>query len=157
MQSFTNILDSFKGISLQELDHVQLMNRIDTKFAFSTEQLFDFLTILQTDYNVLELENTRVHRYESLYFDDEQFSFFKDHHNGKTDRFKVRIRKYVESNVYFLEIKHKIKGRTYKERIPAETFDTILNKTYKEFLVKQLQEDKELVPTMWNSFQRITL
>jgi len=157
MQSFTNILDSFKGISLQELDHVQLMNRIDTKFAFSTEQLFDFLTILQTDYNVLELENTRVHRYESLYFDDEQFSFFKDHHNGKTDRFKVRIRKYVESNVYFLEIKHKIKGRTYKERIPAETFDTIINKTYKEFLVKQLQEDKELVPTMWNSFQRITL
>ncbi len=157
MQSFTNILNSFKGISLQEMDRVKLMNRIDTKFAFSTDQLASFLPILQANYDVLEVENTRVPHYESLYFDDEQFSFFKDHHNGKTDRFKVRIRKYVESNIFFLEIKHKFKGRTDKKRIPAATFETTFNEKYKEFLQKQLQEDKDLVPTMWNSFQRITL
>lgn len=157
MQQIPNILSTFKPITLLEMDRVKLMNRMDTKFAFSLEQLKEFLVILKDEYDVLEVENTRTPHYESLYFDDEQFSFFRDHHNGKTDRFKVRIRKYVESNLFFLEIKHKFKGRTDKKRIPTEMFETVLDQTHKEFLAKQLNDDKALVPTMWNSFQRITL
>jgi hypothetical protein len=157
MQQLFNILNSFQPISLEEMDRVKLMNRTDTKFAFTVDKLIEVLPNLLPHYVVLDINNTRTPHYESLYFDDDQFSFFKDHHNGKTDRFKVRIRKYVESNILFLEIKHKFKGRTDKKRIPAENFDLELGELQKKFLEKHLHEEKELAPTMWNSFQRITL
>jgi len=133
------------------------MNRTDTKFAFTVEQLLDFLPAIEPFYSVLQINDIRTPRYESLYFDDQQFSFFRDHHNGKTDRFKVRIRKYVESNILFLEIKHKFKGRTDKKRITTSDFDLELDDIQKKFLNNHLDRTDELIPTMWNSFQRITL
>lgn len=157
MQHLLNILNNFHPITLEEMDRVKLMNRTDTKFAFTSEQLENILPEIESHYSVLEIKGTRTPHYESLYFDDEQFSFFKDHHNGKTDRFKVRIRKYVESDLLFLEIKHKFKGRTDKKRIVADNFDLKLDELQKKFLEKHLNEEIELVPTMWNSFQRITL
>ena len=147
----------FHPINLEEMDRVKLMNRTDTKFAFTVEKLINLLPVLKEHYAILEINETRTPHYESLYFDDDQFSFFRDHHNGKTDRFKVRIRKYVESNVLFLEIKHKFKGRTDKKRIPADNFNSELGEVQKKFLEKHLNEEIELIPTMWNSFQRITL
>ncbi len=157
MSKIETILQNFKPISLAEMDRVKLMNRTDTKFAFSVEKFTGFLESLNQFYDVLEIANTRTPHYESLYFDDEQFSFFKDHHNGKTNRFKVRIRKYVESEILFLEVKHKFKGRTDKKRIPANGFDEVFDEKQLQFLTKQLQAESQLMPTMWNSFQRITL
>jgi len=117
MESIQEVIQKFEPITLQEMDGVKLMNRIDTKFAFSVNQLIALLPCLASDYRILEIKETRTPSYESLYFDDSVFSFFKDHHNGKTNRFKVRIRKYVESDLFFLEVKHKNKGRTDKKRI----------------------------------------
>ena len=134
MSKTENILHDFKPISLAEMDRVKLMNRTDTKFAFSVEKLTEFLGSLNQFYDVLEIANTRTPHYESLYFDDDQFSFFKDHHNGKTNRFKVRIRKYVESDILFLEVKHKFKGRTDKKRIPANGFDEVFDEKQLQFL-----------------------
>jgi hypothetical protein len=157
MSKIETILQNFKPISLAEMDRVKLMNRTDTKFAFSVEKFTEFLESLNQFYDVLEIANTRTPHYESLYFDDDQFSFFKDHHNGKTNRFKVRIRKYVESEILFLEVKHKFKGRTDKKRIPTNGFDEVFDEKQLQFLTKQLQAESQLMPTMWNSFQRITL
>jgi hypothetical protein len=69
----------------------------------------------------------------------------------------VRIRKYVESDELFLEVKHKFKGRTDKKRIPTADFEETFNEKQLQFLTKQLQSESKLMPTMWNSFQRITL
>ena len=157
MSKIETILQNFKPISLAEMDRVKLMNRMDTKFAFSVEKFTDFLVSLNQFYEVLEIADTRTPHYESLYFDDEQFSFFKDHHNGKTNRFKVRIRRYVESEMIFLEVKHKFKGRTNKNRIPTIGFEKNFTNEQMQFLSQQLQSESQLVPTMWNSFQRITL
>ena len=99
-------IEQFDPIDLREMADVNLMNRVDTKFAFRQDDLLRFLPILAADYRALKVEGTMLPHYESLYFDDSTFSFFRDHHNGKADRFKVRIRKYVESNIHFLEIKH---------------------------------------------------
>ncbi|MEY4288088.1 MAG: hypothetical protein RLZZ30_176, partial [Bacteroidota bacterium] len=107
MNEISELLNLFESISLDEMDKKsKLMNRMDTKFAFTKETLLNVLPPLSLHYHVLKIEETTTPHYESLYFDDEKFSFFKDHHNGKGDRFKVRIRKYVESNIFFLEIKH---------------------------------------------------
>lgn len=157
MNEIKELLDPFEPITLQEMDRVKLMNRMDTKFAFRFSDLNTLLPLLTLNYRVLTIEGTNTPHYESLYFDDERFSFFRDHHNGKGDRFKVRIRKYVESNLFFLEIKHKIKGRTDKKRIVTDQFNEVLPESDLAFVQNELQANKNLVPTMWNSFQRITL
>lgn len=152
-----NILAQYEPISLEEMDRVRLMNRTDTKFAFHFNKLSFFLSEIKSDYQILTINGTNTPHYESLYFDDPQFRFFRDHHNGKGNRFKVRIRKYVESNLYFLEIKHKFKGRTDKKRIETINFQNKFDSKQKEFILKHLKKDVDLLPTMWNSFQRITL
>jgi len=157
MNEIKELLDPFEPITLQEMDRVKLMNRMDTKFAFRFSELNTLLPLLTLNYRVLTIEGTNTPHYESLYFDDERFSFFRDHHNGKGDRFKVRIRKYVESNLFFLEVKHKMKGRTDKKRNDTDQFNEVLPESDLAFVHKELQANKNLVPTMWNSFQRITL
>ena len=157
MNDISALLDSFEAITLQEMDGVKLMNRIDTKFAFPMSELTLLLPLLANQYRILTIEGTNTPHYESLYFDDDRFSFFKDHHNGKGNRFKVRIRKYVESDLYFLEVKHKFKGRTDKKRIATNQFNEVLPESDLAFVQNELSADKNLVPTMWNSFQRITL
>jgi hypothetical protein len=116
-----------------------------------------FLPELSQAYRILEIEGTRTPFYESLYFDDERFSFFQDHHNGRTNRFKVRFRKYVESNLTFLEIKHKFKGRTNKKRIKVENIPEVLKAEHKEFIESIIPKEVDLKAVMWNSFHRITL
>lgn len=157
MDKIENLAQKFNPITLEEMDRVKLMNRIDTKFAFSVNQLLELLPSLSNDYRILEIKDTRIPHYESLYFDDADFSFFKAHHNGRPNRFKVRIRKYVESDLFFLELKHKIKGRTDKKRIKTSDFSQNLDTDQIIFLRKYLNKNSELKPKLWNSFNRITL
>jgi hypothetical protein len=156
-ETISKLLLEFEPISLLEMDRVKLMNRMDTKFAFSVSQLTQILPDLQENYKILEIEGTRLPFYESLYFDDDNFGFFKDHHNGRNNRFKVRYRKYVESNLIFLEIKHKFKGRTNKSRIKVDDFPSTMDGNAINFVKKVLKQDKNLNPVMWNSFNRLTL
>lgn len=157
MNSILQLTKIFDPITLEEMDGVKLMNRIDTKFAFSVTELAGLMPALVKDYRILEIKNTRIPSYESLYFDDLKFSFYNDHHNGRTNRFKVRIRKYVESELFFLELKHKQKGRTDKKRIITQGFSQSLEAQHLDFLGKHLSNGQDLKPNMWNSFNRITL
>ncbi len=150
-------LKDFEPISLLEMDRVKLMNRVDTKFAFSVTEFMTFLPHLANQYSILEIEGTRTPFYESLYLDDSQFTFFRDHHNGRTNRFKVRYRKYVESNLSFLEIKHKVKGRTDKSRIKVDDIPLDLLEKHTKFIEGIVTQDVNLKPVMWNSFHRMTL
>ena len=146
----------FDPIDLIEMDRVKLMNRVDTKFAFSVTALFEIISALQSDYSILEIENTRCPLYESLYLDDANFTFFKDHHNGRANRFKVRFRKYVESNLTFLEIKQKIKGRTHKRRIKVDRIPTSMRTEHADFIRSILKSERDFLPVIWNSFNRMT-
>jgi hypothetical protein len=150
-------LDLMRSITLSEMDEVKLMNRVDTKFAFSLSKLPGILIRLTDQYRALQIENTKTPFYESLYFDDENFKLYHDHYKGKTDRFKVRFRKYVESDLSFLEIKHKTKGRTDKKRMPVSGIDMSFDEKQRAFLEKVMQQDAQLIPKLWNSFHRITL
>lgn len=151
------IVDQFDPITLSEMDEVKLMNRVDTKFAFSFIEFKILLGKLANSYKILEIEGTRMPFYESLYFDENKFKFYNDHHSGRLNRFKVRFRKYVESNLTFLEIKHKIKGRTKKSRIVVDSIPSTLDEKQLNFLKKNIANEIDLVPKLWNSFHRITL
>ena len=127
MSELIKQISLFEPISLSEMDSVKLMNRSDTKFVFSNQTLLQTLPKLQGYYRVLEIENIRLSSYQSLYYDTEDFQFYHQHHNGKTNRNKVRYREYIDSGISFLEIKHKNnKGKTIKKRIPVNAIPEML-------------------------------
>ena len=98
-----------------------------------------------------------IHSYESLYHDDKENRFYNDHHSGKNPRFKVRHRKYVDSNMSFLEVKEKKNGRTNKNRISSTMWaeDFLNNQT--KFLNDFSLPTKNLRKTIKTSYDRITL
>ena len=156
-EQFVNLLNTFDPIHLEQMDRVKLMNRVDTKFAFDIKVLVEILPELAKHYFVLEINTVRIPSYKSQYFDDKSLSFYSDHHNGRTNRFKVRIRKYVESNLLFLEIKHKFKGRTIKKRIEVDDFKSTFSNDMNKFIADNSITKSTLLPTLENSFHRITL
>ena len=156
-EQFVNLLNTFDPIHLEQMDRVKLMNRVDTKFAFDIKVLVEILPELAKHYFVLEINTVRIPSYQSQYFDDKNLSFYSDHHNGRTNRFKVRIRKYVESNLLFLEIKHKYKGRTNKKRIEVDDFKSTFSSEMNKFIADNSITKSTLLPTLENAFQRITL
>lgn len=102
MNTLSQVLSRFEPISLEQMDNVRLMDRTDTKFVFRIEQLPFFLEQVSNDYRVLEVTSARISRYETLYFDTEDFQLYLKHQNGKLNRYKIRFRKYVESGLNFL-------------------------------------------------------
>ncbi len=157
MTALNDILSKFNPISLKEMDSVQLMNRVDTKYVLSKNQFLDVLNELAQHYRALEIEGLRTAKYKSLYFDTDDLDHYMHHHNGYPNRYKVRIRRYVDSDLCFLEVKHKKKGRTDKTRIRIEDFELDLSDASIDFINQILPESKELQPSLWNSFERITL
>jgi len=156
MDQLNGILNQFESISLNEMEDVELMDRIDTKFAFNKELLPQVLEKLNADYFILEIENERLSQYKTLYFDNDDFQFYKDHHNSKDRRFKVRYRSYISSDTHFLEIKEKRKGRTNKTRIPVEKIKKELQNEHIEFLSEFIKNPKDLEAKLWNQYKRIT-
>jgi hypothetical protein len=157
MTDLNSILTRFEPISLQEMDGVRLMNRTDTKFMIGREQLEQLLLSLDANYRVLEVEGVRINRYKTLYFDTLDFLCYRQHHNGKRNRFKIRKREYVESHISYLEYKEKTnKGRTIKSRIKLGEIGDTLNDRENAFIDERTQRLLSYEPKLWNSFGRIT-
>ena len=158
MNRLPQLLQRFDSISLQEMDGVRLINRTDTKFMISREQLEHLLVSLNTNYRVLEVEGVCINRYKTLYFDTRDFLCYRQHHSGKRNRFKVRKREYVESHISFLEYKEKTnKGRTIKSRIKLGEIADSLNERENAFIDERTHNHLNYEPKLWNSFERITL
>jgi len=154
-----DILNSFKPISLKEMDGVKLMDRTDTKFTFKLDQLSRILKDAEPFYNCLEIETKKMSRYQTLYYDTSDLALYTQHHNGALNRYKIRHRTYLDSNLAFLEIKFKNnKGRTIKDRIKEKEPATIFeNKAY-DFLAQELPFKPEtLIPAVWVNYTRVTL
>jgi len=157
LNSILDILQTFDPTSLKEMDAVKLLNRTDTKFVIPKDLFVRILPILKESYKVLEIKNKRVAQYKTLYFDTDDFDFYTHHHNGWPNRFKVRMRKYIDSDLCYLEIKNKKKGRTLKKRIQIPDFEENMSDNSLSFVNDVIPHDIELVKKLWNSFHRITL
>tara|TARA_B110001450_G_scaffold108825_1_gene102936 strand:+ start:2386 stop:3159 length:774 start_codon:yes stop_codon:yes gene_type:complete len=154
----SNAIHSFKKITLEEMNAVSLMKRTDTKYIINVSSLAPILNELQKKYQVLEIDTRRIMNYSSVYFDTPEFKFYFDHHNGRVHRTKIRQRKYVDSELTFLEIKQKNgKGETNKSRIEIPDFELDLSTKSMEFISKVTGQVFDLQPSLWNRFKRITL
>lgn len=159
MTSLEQILACFEPIGLSEMDNVKLMDRTDTKYTFHVASLEALLLEALPFYKVLNVEGNRISRYKTLYYDTAAFDLYNRHHSGKLNRYKIRHRTYVESDLGFLEVKFKNnKGRTVKTRVKEKEYENIQPGKCFEFLKKQLPFcPTTLIPRIWINYSRITL
>lgn len=152
-------LSDFTPITLQGLDKVALLNRIDTKFVFHIKDLAAILKEVESDYYVLEIDEKRQFAYESLYFDTPKYDLYKFHHNGKLNRVKIRYRKYVDSGLCYFEVKYKVNGglRTNKKRFKTEKIEQTLAQPELDLIYHPQLDNDVLQPMLWIHFTRITL
>jgi len=152
-------IQTFDPISLEEMDEVKLMDRTDTKFVFHLSKLPYIFNKLADLYRILVVNNIRNSQYKSLYYDTNDLQLYIKHHNGKLNRYKIRYRKYVESDLHFFEIKFKNnKGRTIKTRVKRDEIEYKINGKARKLLIEKTPLNSELlVPTIWINYSRITL
>jgi len=157
MKRLVEIINLFDTIQLNEMDSVKLLNRLDTKFLLSPSVLKNCLTSIVDDYKVLEIDQKRMLSYSTTYFDTDDFSMFRDHHNGKKRRYKVRYRQYEESGDMFLEVKRKEKGRTHKSRLAIDNLNVDLEGGLQSFVEDASPyQVSNLIPKLNTKFNRIT-
>jgi hypothetical protein len=153
------LLQSFDAVHLSEMDNVALLQRADTKYLLSEEQAFQALARLADAYRILETDGRRLHRYRTLYFDTQALALYRQHHDGWRDRYKVRERTYLDSDLTFLEVKHKINANTtIKSRVRTQELSAQIAPDAEPFLRTHYPYPVgKLEAALLNTFQRITL
>ena len=162
-------VDDFKvwerigSITLDEMDGIKLMNRIDSKYV-TDETVLERVLEAAADhgYRALEVDGEHICPYNSMYYDTDALKMFTDHHNRRLTRQKVRTRVYVSSGTTFLEIKRKNnRGRTKKKRmeIPSEEFMDFRSDPQAALYLaeKSAYTVDMLKPRLETIFRRITL
>ena len=159
LNEIKNIVSNFSSVSLDEINEVKLMSRIDRKYWFHISKLLPLLESALEFYDILEINNQRIMDYQTTYFDTEDSLMYMKHHNQKLNRVKIRQRNYVSTNNSFLEVKFKTnKKRTVKTRIETNFGPTEFVKNELDFIDKKTQfKGEELQPSLSNKFKRITL
>lgn len=112
----------FAPISLDALNaKAAMLERLDNKYVVRAAALRAIADDLAPVFDVLEIDGQRAFTYETCYFDDPELRSYFDHHQGRRQRMKVRVRRYVDAALCFVEVKLKDKrGITVKKRMPYD-------------------------------------
>lgn len=112
------LLSQFEPHGLNDINNANLMQRVDTKYLLPIRDLKKLLMLLAPSYTMLEIGKVRLFSYRNTYYDTSGLGFYLMHHNGKRNRYKIRLRHYVDSGVQYVEVKHKSnKSVTQKDRV----------------------------------------
>lgn len=153
------LLQHLKPITLEQMSSIRLMNRTDTKFVTSKENLARLLEMAQGKYYAQFNNDSKIANYMTTYWDTDEHRFFLEHHNGRAPRQKVRVRTYMDSQLTFLEVKTKNNhGRTKKKRVEVPSQEIEVQGANGEFVESLVHQGlNEMHPTVRNQFHRITL
>lgn len=152
-------LTSFEVAPAELLASRALLRRTDSKFVLPRSALIELLRSLQPHFSVVLSNESRVAHYRTLYFDDEDFDFLRQHRRGRRARHKVRIREYTERGLAFLEIKTKDKHNvTSKLRVQREPNDFELRPDDRTLIAETTGPiAHRLRKSVWIDFPRVTL
>lgn len=164
-RDIVDTLAGFSDISLEETNKsAQMLKRIDNKYVVGRSALLSVLDELREDFKILRIDRRGIFSYKSCYFDDNGLCF-KEHQQGKRQRFKVRTRLYVESDKAYFEVKLKGKrGQTDKSRQKCDHFyayavddeqQKMLCELYKESYGKEFRFTMR--PALHVTYNRFTL
>ncbi len=156
----------FAPVSLEALNaKAAMLERLDNKYVVRADALRAIVTDLASSFDVLEIDGQRAFTYETCYFDDAERRSYFDHHQGRRQRMKVRVRRYVDAALCFVEVKLKDRrGITVKKRMPyaPEKFGTL--DAHALAHVSRCHEaqygrpfDRPLAPVLQMSYRRTTL
>jgi len=154
------VLQTYEPISLEQMGaSVRLMSRIDNKYVIPAKFLKELLLQIKDQYYAFEIGGKRAHEYKTLYYDTDDLLLYKKHHQGKLNRYKIRERTYVDSELSYFEIKFKNnKNDTIKNRIKITQINDKIEGDTKDFLHTISGLDGELFkPKLWVLYHRITL
>jgi hypothetical protein len=147
------------AVSLDEIAHLNLTDRMESKFLIPFRLVPSLLNKIGSNYRILEIEGHRVFNYHNIYFDTPDFLFYHQHVRGELPRSKVRMRKYENSGATYLEIKSRTnRNRVKKYRVPIEEFRDEFSENQMSFIEEHLRVGSgELKPVLINRYKRITL
>lgn len=155
-----SILSKYSTLGLSDLPKEFLMRRQETKFILNTEQLLNCLELFRNECAALIINESLTHKYESKYFDSDDLKSYNDHHRGKSQRFKMRKRKYHSNGATFFELKlRNNKKYIQKFRIPSDFSKNYIVDEEKNLIYKHLSgsdfTQQKLV--LQNDYDRIVL
>ena len=151
-------------ISLEDvISEAALQTRVDKKFLLTPEEFTALSERLGDQFKIMQIDGRRTFRYESVYFDTEDYDQYRAHRQGRRRRYKVRSRTYADTGLSMFEIKTKgLRGATVKHRVEQD-LDTAgeLTKENREFLESVLrseygQEAPQLQPVLDSAYRRAT-
>ncbi len=160
------LLDPFDAISLEQLNaKAAMLERLDNKYLVREDVLERAVDDLSKHFDILENEGMRDFTYETWYFDDAERRSYLDHHQGRRKRCKVRVRRYTDARLCFVEVKLKDKrGITIKKRLHYELDKygmldenalAHIQSSYRDLYGEEFR--RELRPVVEMRYQRTTL
>ena len=160
------LVASFDAIDLTQLNtKADMLKRLDNKYVIRSDILQGAIPLFARYFDILEMQGKRAFAYDTTYFDDNERTTYFEHHQGRRQRCKVRIRRYNDAQACFVEVKLKDKrGITVKKRLeyPIEKYGvlderamTFIQKTYHAMYGRDF--DLVLQPVLEVRYQRISL
>lgn len=161
-----DLFAGFAPISLEALNaKAAMLERLDNKYVVQGPALAAAAAEFAAHFDVLEIDGQRAFTYDTCYFDDPERRSYHDHHQGRRQRMKVRVRRYLEAGLCFLEVKLKDKrGTTVKKRMPYDPAKAGMLDDAAMAHVRHCHEmlygkpfDRELEPVLRMRYRRTTL
>lgn len=126
MSTFANARNWLEGpfspVDLRAVNaKAAMLERLDNKYVVNSSVLQSAVADLATSFDMLEIDGRRAFTYDTCYFDGADLRSYFDHHQGRRRRAKVRMRRYREAGLCFVEVKLKDKrGITIKKRMSCD-------------------------------------
>ena len=156
------MIDTFEPIGLDELlDVAELQTREDRKYLVPIDAVDGLLERLDAP-RALDIDGSRVFRYETTYYDTADLRSYLDAARRRPHRFKVRVRTYLDSASSTLEVTvRNTRGRTVKHRLRLDAADRgVLTPMAGAFVEEHTTIDraaKVLGNTLTTSYTRSTI
>ncbi|GAA2165318.1 VTC domain-containing protein [Humibacillus xanthopallidus] len=162
-ECLSDTVGQLPGISLEEVtDKADLQVRVDHKYVVSLDVFQRFIGAIGPRLAVLDIDRLRVFQYESIYFDTDILTAYRQHAYGRRRRFKLRTRTYLDSGDCLLEVKLQGgRGETVKKRMPySAEHRHVLTPAAREFATMHLDDTEvvaDLAEVVTSAYSRSTL
>lgn len=160
-----DLLGGFDGVSLEALEErAALLQRIDNKYAVTTNEFGRLTERLRGGYQVLEIDGRRAFAYSTTYFDTSDLRCFVDHIEDRVPRFKARSRLYEDTGQCVFEVKLKRSADEtdkrqieYPEKDRRRLTEHALECLQSALADQGLESPEDLDATLTTAFDRVTL
>lgn len=155
----SRILNNLREIAINESAPAHFINGIEARYLLPQQKLEEILAAVQPYYKLLHLREKRLFRHDTLYFDTPERLFYHQHISGRTNRYKIRSHRYVETDEHYFELKCRTnKKHTLIQRVPLDDLSEDICDYGKQLIVKNIPiRTFGLAPALWVYHHRFML